>query len=118
LLIPRHLGLVRKAEAKRAAFRVQYVDLLPDASSGSSRLDAARNSAPALQGRLTDAIAKRDDLRRELPTTPPLLVTETDPGTGTGTAAPDGGLAEARAHLREPRNDGESVWSVYLGSSP
>jgi len=92
---------LRKAEAKRAAFRTQYVDLLPDANSGSSRLDAARSAAQALQGRLTDAIAKRDSLQRELQTTPPLLVTETDPGTGA--AAPDGGLAEARAHLRELR---------------
>jgi polysaccharide chain length determinant protein (PEP-CTERM system associated) len=92
---------LRKAEAKRAEFRTRYVDLLPDANSGSSRLDAARSSAQALQGRLTDAIAKRDSLQRELPTTPPMLVTETEPGTGT--AAADGGLAEARAQLRELR---------------
>ncbi len=91
---------LREAEAKRAAFRAKYVDLLPS-DSGVSRLDAARTNVRSLQGLLADATDKRDRLKQELATTPPTLVVETDPGTAASGGGGGGDLATARRHLQE-----------------
>ncbi|WP_419729324.1 XrtA system polysaccharide chain length determinant [Lichenicola sp.] len=89
---------LREAEAKRAAFRATYMDLLPAEGSGSTKLDAARDSVRQLEGELSDAEGRRDRLTRAIAVTPTSLVTETDAGTGP---AGSGSLAEAQATLRE-----------------
>ncbi len=90
---------LREAELKRATFRETYIDLLPaEGSGGSTRLDAARDALRRLEGELTDAQGRAGRLTRMIATTPPTLVTETDPAV----AGSDGGsLAAAQASLRE-----------------
>ena len=74
---------LREAEKKRADFRAKYLDLLP-ADNGASRLDQARESVSRLEGQLTDEMATRDMLGRELAATPPMVVTEADPTAAPG----------------------------------
>jgi uncharacterized protein involved in exopolysaccharide biosynthesis len=66
---------LRDAEKKRAEFRAKYLDLLPG-DGGVSRLDQAQESVRHLQGALTDDLANRDMLARELTATPQMVVTE------------------------------------------
>ena len=76
---------LRDAERTRAEFRAKYIDLLPnEASGGNNKLELAQTAVRQIQGELTDATTKRDMLNKELATTPPLVVTETDPGGVTG----------------------------------
>ena len=93
-------GKLREAEGKRAAFRTQYLDLLPDTNGGPSRVDAAATNLLQLQGQLIDATSKRDRLTKELAATPATIVVETDPGQLPGGAS-GGELAAAQAKLRE-----------------
>lgn len=91
---------LREAERKRATFRSKYIDILPaEGANGTGGLEAAKTAVRQLQGQLLDATAKHDALTKELSTTPPLLVTETDaaPGGGGGRV----GLAEAERTLAE-----------------
>ena len=67
---------LREAEKKRAEFRSKYLDLLPNGETGATGLDAARDNVRRLQGTLTDGLAKRDMLARELSATPQMVVTE------------------------------------------
>lgn len=69
---------LRDVEQRRAAFRTRYMDLLPGEANGQSRLEQQQATVRQLQGSLQDEIAKRDMLRAELGTLPPLVVTETD----------------------------------------
>lgn len=97
---------LREAEARRAEFRSKYVDLLPS-DAGVSRLEAARGQVQLLQGQLTDALNKRDMMRREMAAVPAVLTMESDmpvilPG-GFGAAAAPGQLAQAEAKLAELR---------------
>lgn len=89
---------LRDAEAKRAAFRASYMDLLPAEGSGSTKLDAARDSVRQLEGELSDAEGRRDRLTRTIAATPTSLVTEKDGASGSGGSA---SLSDARATLRE-----------------
>ena len=93
---------LQEAEAKRAAFRAQYVDILPAEGTGSSKLDAARDAVRRLEGQLADAQSRHDRLTQELTVTPATIVTEIDPGT-TGIAGATGNpaVAAAEARLRE-----------------
>ena len=75
---------LRDAERKRAEFRAKYVDVLPGADGGASRLDGAQGQVRELSGQLQDAVSKRDTLTRELSNTPPAIVTETDGVNGGG----------------------------------
>ena len=90
---------LRDAEAKRAEFRAKYLDLLPAAESGSSRLDEARDDLRRLTGQLADARARRGVLAQELGSTSPTIVTGTDGGVPGG----NGALSAAEAQLRELR---------------
>ena len=74
---------LRDAERRRAEFRARYVDLLPG-DGGTSRLQAAGEAVRALNGQIADAQARRTALAKELASTPPLLVTESDPGSVSG----------------------------------
>jgi uncharacterized protein involved in exopolysaccharide biosynthesis len=73
---------LREAEKRRAEFRAKYLDLLPAGENGGSRLDQAQESLRRLQGSLTDELAKRDMLARELTATPQMVVTEANDPTG------------------------------------
>jgi uncharacterized protein involved in exopolysaccharide biosynthesis len=77
---------LREAEKRRAEFHAKYLDLLPG-DGGISHLDQARGNVGHLQGQLTDEMATRDMLARELAATPPMVVTEADP-TGAAPGSP------------------------------
>ena len=98
---------LRDAERKRAEFRTKYLDLLPSDSGGVSRMETADASVRQLQGQLEDATARRAALDKELETTPPLVVTETNPGSAGSGGGGGGGssprLMEAESHLAELR---------------
>jgi polysaccharide chain length determinant protein (PEP-CTERM system associated) len=89
---------LRDAERKRADFRAKYTDLLPNGDTGATRLDGAQGTVRQLQGQLTDRLAERDRLSRELAATSPLIVTDTE------TIAPPGSPAAVAAlAARDPR---------------
>ncbi len=88
---------LREAEAKRAEFRTQYVDLLPG-DGGVNRLEQARAQVTTLAGQLEDAKSRRVLLARELITTPALVTTEAAGAGGYDTHA---ALRAAEAKLRE-----------------
>ena len=90
---------LQDAERRRADFRAKYVDVLPAADGGASRLEAAQGQVRDLTGQLQDAVARRDTLTRELTSTPPQIVTETDGGLGGGNAR----LRDAERVLQELR---------------
>ncbi len=94
---------LRTAEQARAAFQVRYADLLPATVGGVSRLDAARDQAQLLRGQVIDATSRRDLLRQEMSTTPPLLVTESYGGfvAGPGSAGGPMSLADAEQNLQQ-----------------
>lgn len=92
-------GRMREAEQRRAAFRAQYIDLLPSETGGASRLEAGRVRVRQLQGELQDARKRRDLTRQQLDAQPATLSAE-------AAAAFEGGgsrLAEAERQLRELR---------------
>jgi len=90
---------LRLSEAKRAEFRIKYLDLLPqDGASGNSRLEAARGQLAAMQEKLKDAQQRRDLLRQQLDLTPELLGGDGDAGIGGPSP-----LAEAQRRLAELR---------------
>ena len=97
---------LRGAERKRADFRAKYVDLLPMGDTGGNRLDQAQGGLRQLQGQLTDQLAKRELLNRDLTSTPQLIVTETELLPAPGTAAAAAAAAAAAggtAALKDPR---------------
>jgi polysaccharide chain length determinant protein (PEP-CTERM system associated) len=91
---------LRAAERRQAEFRTKYVDLLPDANGGASRLDLAREQLTELEGRLQDATLRRDALKQELSATPQNLPVETD-AAGLLVANPPSRLKAAQDQLRE-----------------
>jgi len=93
---------LKEAERKRADFRSKYIDLLPQ-GDGISRLETAQNSVRELKGQLLEAEAKRDNLNKELASTPQLVVTEMDGGGTGGGPAGGGRLREAERQLQELR---------------
>ena len=90
---------LQDAERRRADFRAKYVDVLPAADGGASRLEAAQGQVRDLTGQLQDAVARRETLTRELAGTPQQIVTETDGGFGGGNAR----LRDAERVLQELR---------------
>jgi len=79
---------LREAEKRRAEFRAKYLDLLPEGENGGTRLDQAQETLRRLQGVLTDELAKRDMLARELAATPQMVVTEANDPTGAAPGSP------------------------------
>jgi polysaccharide chain length determinant protein (PEP-CTERM system associated) len=83
---------LRSAEAQRAAFNTKYMELLPDANGGASKLDAARGAVVNLQETLKQARLREDLARQQLAATPPMISADADPVTGAmlapGGAAP------------------------------
>ena len=96
---------LRDAERRRAEFKTKYIDLLPPDGGGMNRLDAQNNAVRTLQGQLQDGLARREALSRELTTTAPMVVTETDPAVqaNPGMSANAGRLRDAERTLAELR---------------
>jgi polysaccharide chain length determinant protein (PEP-CTERM system associated) len=95
---------LRAAEKRRADFRARYIDVFPsDNNPNVPALEAARTAATALEGKLQDALIARDALKRELETTPPLLVVESGQQIGANgqpVVVPKTRLEEAQEQLR------------------
>jgi polysaccharide chain length determinant protein (PEP-CTERM system associated) len=64
---------LRAAETRRAQFREKYGDILPDQQANESRLQQAKDAAQKLELSLQDAQARRDEIAKELATTPTTL---------------------------------------------
>jgi polysaccharide chain length determinant protein (PEP-CTERM system associated) len=84
---------LREAERRRAEFQARYIDLLPSANGGLSRLESSRAVLWRLRGELEDARLRRNLTQQQLEAAAPTL----DP------AVADGRLAEAERNLRELR---------------
>jgi polysaccharide chain length determinant protein (PEP-CTERM system associated) len=71
---------LRAAEKRRADFRLKYIDILPGNLNPDQPYTAAtegvRNTVRDLDGKLQDAVIKRDTLRQELANLPAMLVAE------------------------------------------
>ncbi len=91
-------GKLQEAEKRRADFRAKYVDLLPGADGGQSRLDVAETNVRTLQGQLQDATARRTMLQKELADTPPTLASDFGPN---GALDGDSELVAAERKLKE-----------------
>jgi polysaccharide chain length determinant protein (PEP-CTERM system associated) len=95
---------LRGAEKRRADFRARYIEILPaDNNPNVPALEAARNAATALEGKLQDALISRDALKQEVENTPPMLVVESGPngqfGLPGGGPAPRTRLQDAQEQL-------------------
>jgi polysaccharide chain length determinant protein (PEP-CTERM system associated) len=94
---------LRLSEAKRAEFRLKYLDLLPqDANGGLSHLEEARNELAQMQEKLQDAQQHRDLVKQQLDTTPEMLDAG-EQADAQGGAAGNPRLLEAERHLAELR---------------
>jgi polysaccharide chain length determinant protein (PEP-CTERM system associated) len=94
---------LREAEKRRADFRAKYVDLLPAGDNGATRLEVAQGNVRLLQGRLQDELTKRDMLKSELGSMPPLLVTEVEPPPAPNQPVPVPITAAERAAAAQAR---------------
>ncbi|MGH6876837.1 MAG: XrtA system polysaccharide chain length determinant, partial [Rhizomicrobium sp.] len=92
---------LRAAEQRRAEFLSKYLEVLPGANGGASRLELVRAELRTLTGEVQDAIARRDILAANLKTTPPVLTTDPESPIFIGNATTP--LAEAERQLRELR---------------
>ena len=104
---------LRDAERRRADFRARYVDLLPQDGGSSNRLEQQNQIVRTLQGQMQDALARRDTLTKELTSTPPMVITETDPAVA---AAVTNGAGSAR--LREAERTLTELRLKYTESHP
>jgi polysaccharide chain length determinant protein (PEP-CTERM system associated) len=95
---------LRTAEAKRAAFKKKYVDLLPG-DSGSNRLEVARSQVQTLRGQLADAQARRTLLAEQLNQT-------------QATIGSDGAPGDPHAQLREAEDKLRELKQVYTDAYP
>ena len=87
---------LRGAEKRRADFRGRYVEILPNFDNPNvPALEAARNQAAMLEGRLQDVLISRDALKQEVESTPTMLVVE------AGVAAAMGAQAIPRTRVQE-----------------
>src|SRR4029077_20283277 len=77
---------LRAAEKRRADFRTKYVDMLPSDMTPehayASVTETTRASLRENDGKLQDAIVRRDMLRKELADTTPMLVSEEGRASG------------------------------------
>lgn len=87
---------LRAAEQRRADFRARYAEVLPGGPDSSvPAVESARTQVTLLDGRLQDQKLARDALRRELESTPRMLVTE------AGGLLPGSGPAPLKLRLQE-----------------
>ena len=71
---------LRAAEKRRADFRLKYIEILPAGVNPdgpyTTAAEGVRDTLRDMDGKLQDAVIKRDTLRQELAKTPPMLVAE------------------------------------------
>ncbi|HME20338.1 MAG TPA: XrtA system polysaccharide chain length determinant [Acetobacteraceae bacterium] len=71
---------LRAAEKRRADFHTKYVEILPAGLNADApyamATEGVRNTVQDIDGKLQDAVTKRDTLREELAKTPAMLVAE------------------------------------------
>lgn len=96
-----HETQLREAEMRRADFTGRYVDILPSAGGGTSKLEQSRLKLIELRGNLQDANLRRDVLRQQLEATPATLAELQAAAGGGGGGNPR--LALAEQQLRELR---------------
>lgn len=92
---------LREAEQRRADFIGRYVDILPSAQGGASRLEQARQSLQDRRGQLEDARLRRQVLAQQLALVPATLAEAQAQAGGGGGGG--GRVAEAERQLRELR---------------
>lgn len=88
---------LRAAEAQRAGFNAKYLDVLPDANGGISKLDAARRAVTNLQDALKQAQLRVDLAKQQLAATPMTLNADADSLTGLATAGAGAGAGLPKA---------------------
>lgn len=100
--IAKYQAKLMAADQRRAAFREKYAEILPDLHNGGNQLQSARMAVRQAQLQLNDAVAKRDSLRRQLTSVPPVItVDQAAPVIITnGIAAP----STAEAMLQQAEN--------------
>lgn len=96
-----HETQLREAEQRRADFMGRFVDILPSAGGGASKLEQSRLKLIDLRGTLQDANLRRDVLRQQLDATPATLAELQAAGGGGGGGNPR--LVQAEQQLRELR---------------
>jgi polysaccharide chain length determinant protein (PEP-CTERM system associated) len=97
---------LREDERRKAEFQSRYYDLLPDAETGRSKLEQARETVEQLTSDLADAVAEREDLRKQIAAT-----AQFEPPSPATIPIGSSGLSDA------PRTRGESWRSSPLSAS-
>src|SRR5439155_16335212 len=104
--IPSYQEKLRAADARRAELIRQYPDQLPVDKNGN-RLDQAQANATQLALHLSDAIANRDSLQKQLASVPPMLSVDRGPqvlvDASQGAASTPKTLDQARRNLASLR---------------
>ncbi|MBV8521719.1 MAG: hypothetical protein JOY71_06265 [Acetobacteraceae bacterium] len=97
---------LRAAERRRADYQSKYMDVLPSENGGLSYLAQLRVTLKSLQGQLADALARRNELNKELGATPPMMVAETPSASvNARLVAAEQQLAELRLRYTESHPD-------------
>ncbi|MDE2165155.1 MAG: hypothetical protein KGJ66_02300 [Alphaproteobacteria bacterium] len=91
---------LRATEQRRAEFRAQHLDVLNGAASASA-IDTLRNQIQQTHDNLQDAVARRDELQRELESLTPSVGADVTTTTSPGAAEQQ--LAQLERQLAELR---------------
>jgi len=105
--IANYANQLRGAEERRAEFRKQYDGVLPDAASGTPRLQILQQQLDQYRQQYAQAVVTRDSLAAQVRAAPALLSVEATPVVSQDgrmvAATPEARLAEARRTLAELR---------------
>ncbi len=122
--IASYVDQLRAAEKRRAELARKYPDIIsnraPDdtAASGEdsgTRLDQARNAVIHLKGDLADAVTKRDSLRQQLASIPPMLSVDRAPQV---VVANGGAMSPDEARLADLRKSLDALRLKYTDQHP
>jgi polysaccharide chain length determinant protein (PEP-CTERM system associated) len=106
---------LRAAERRRAELIRQYPDILPVSDASEGRVHAAKEAVKQLRRELTEALAKRDELKRQLAGVPPVLTFEKAPQViVTGQGHP----TTIKGRLQEARNQLDILRLKYTDDFP
>jgi polysaccharide chain length determinant protein (PEP-CTERM system associated) len=99
---------LREAERKKSEFQTRYYDLLPNAETGGSRLEAARADVQKITEDLNDSIAERDSLQKQLDAQQQYDTVDKPSAAPTGneglSTAPQTRLAQLRTQLETAKS--------------